>query len=79
MRNDSVLYRVLHLAHDAKCFSVWVYSHFHRQLSDNLIPSQKMPTYGSYEYKEQGSGSRLNQKQDLFETDSYFIINFAMF
>ena len=70
MRNDSVLYRVLHVAHDAKCFSPRVYSHLHRQLSDNFIPSQKMPTYGPYEYKEEGSGIGLNRKQGLVVTDS---------
>ena len=65
MRKDSVLYRVLHVAHDAKCFSPCVYSHLYRQLSDT-----KMPTYGSYEYKEEGSGTGLNRKQGLVETDS---------
>ena len=29
------------MAHDAKCLSPCVYSHLHRQLSDNFIPSQK--------------------------------------
>ena len=28
------------------------------------------PTYGSYEYKEEGSGIGLNRKQGLVETDS---------
>ena len=69
MRNDNVQYRVLHVAYDAKCFSQCVYSHLHRQLSDNFIP-HKMPTYGSYEYKEEGSGTGLNRKQGLVETES---------
>ena len=37
MRYDSVLYRVLHVAHDVKCFSSCVYWHLHRQLSDNFV------------------------------------------
>ena len=44
MRNYSVLYRVLHVSHDAKCFSPWVYSHLYRQ----LYSITKMPTYGLY-------------------------------
>ena len=70
MRNDSDLCRVLHVAHDAEFFLPCVYSHRHRQLSENFILSQKMPTYGSYEYKEEGSGTWLNRKQGLVETDS---------
>ena len=70
MRNDNVLYRVLHVAHDAECFSPCVYSQLHRQLYDNFIQSQKIITYGSYEYKEEGSGTGLNRKQGLVETDS---------
>ena len=62
MRNVSVLYRVLHVAHDAKCFSPCIYSHLHQ-----LNSITKMPTYGSYEYKEEGSGSELNRKQDLLK------------
>ena len=69
MRNDNVQYRVLHVAHDAKCFSPRVYSHIHRQLSDSFIPP-KMPTNGSYEYKEEGSGTGVNRKQGFVETDS---------
>ena len=78
MRNDSVLYRVLHVAHDAKCFSPCAYSHLHRQHSDNFIPS-KMPTYWSYENKEEGSSTGLNRKQGLVETESLVTINFDMF
>ena len=39
----------------------------------------KRPTHGSYEYKEEGSGTGLNRKQGLVETDSYVFINFDMF
>ena len=70
MRNDRVLIPVLHVAHDTKCFSSCVYSYFHRQLSDNIILSQKMPTFGLYEYKIEGSGCGFNQKRGLAETDS---------
>ena len=70
MRNDRVLIPVLHGAHDTKCFSSCVYSYFHRQLSDNFILSQKMPTFGLYEYKVEGSGCGFNRKRGLAETDS---------
>ena len=60
MRNDGVLIPVLHVAHDTKCFSPCVYSYFHRQLSDNFILSQKMPTFGLYEYKKVGSDCGFN-------------------
>ena len=30
------------MAHDAKCFSPRVYSHIHRQLSDNFIPPEQL-------------------------------------
>lgn len=39
----------------------------------------KMPTYGLYEYKVEGSGCGLNRKQGLVETGLLFIINFDMF
>ena len=48
-------------------------------ISNNFIPSQKLPAYGSYEYKEEGSGTGPNRKQGLVETHSYVIINFDMF
>ena len=70
MRNDRVLIPVLHVAHDTKCFSSCVYSYFHPQLSDNFILSQKMPTFGLYEYKVEGLGFGFNQKLGLAETDS---------
>ena len=70
MRNDRVLIPVLHEAHHAKCFSPCVYSFFHRQLSDNFILSQKLPMFGLYEYKVEGSGCGFNRKRGLAETDS---------
>ena len=38
----------------------------------------KISNYELYEYKEEGSGTGLNRKEDLVETDSV-IINFDMF
>ena len=46
MRNDMALIPVLHVAHDAKCYSICVYSYFHRQLSDTFIISQKYQRLG---------------------------------
>ena len=59
MRNDSVLYRVLHVAHDAKCFSPCVYSQLYRQLSDNFIPSQKCQLMGRMSIKKRGRAPGL--------------------
>ena len=53
----------LHVAHDAKCFLPRGYSYFHRQLSNNFILPQKMPTSGLYEYKVEGSGCGFNHKR----------------
>ena len=52
MRNASVLYLVLHVTHDAKCFSVCVYSHLDRQLPDNFTPSQKYQLMGRMSIKK---------------------------
>ena len=70
MRNNGVLILVLHVAHNTKCFSPCVYLYFHRQISDNFISSQKMPTFGLYEYKKEGSDCGFNRKRGLVETDS---------
>ena len=67
------------MAHDAECFSPCLYSHLCRQLFDNFIPSQKMPNYGPYEYKEEGSGTGFNRKQGLVEAESKVIIIFTCF
>ena len=69
MRNDSVLIPGLRVAHDAKCVSPFVYSYFHRELSDNFILSQK-PTFGLYQYKVEVLGCGFNRKRGLAETDS---------
>ena len=78
MRNDNVQYRVLRVAHDAKCFSPCVYSHLHRQLSDNFIPHKKCQFMGRMSIKKRGPGPGLNRKQGLVETDSLVFINFDM-
>ena len=71
MRNDRVLIPVLHMAHDTKCFFLsCVYSYFHWQLSHNFLLSQKMPSFGLYEYKIEGLGYGFNLKRGLAETDS---------
>ena len=44
-----------------------------------LYSITKMSTYGSYEYKDEGSGIGVNRKQGLVENDSQVIINFDMF
>ena len=68
MRNERVLYRVLHVAHDAKCFLPSVYSS--STTIRQLYSTTKMPTYGSYEYKKEGPDTGPNRKQGLVETDS---------
>ena len=59
MRNNCVICRVLHVAHDAKCFSPCVYSHLHRPLSDNFIPSQKCKLMGRMSIKKRGRAPGL--------------------
>ena len=59
MRNDSVLYMVLHVTHDAKRFSPCVYSHLHRQLSDNFSPSQKCQLMDRMSIKKRGPAPGL--------------------
>ena len=54
MRNDRVLIPVLHVSHDAKCFSPCVYSYFHRELSDNFILSLKSQSLGCMSIKSRG-------------------------
>ena len=70
MRTLEYLYLFCTWHTNAKCFSPCVYSYFHRRLSDNFILSQKMSTFGLYEYKVEGSGCGFNRKRGLGETDS---------
>ena len=69
------------MADNAKCFSPCVLCILASSSTTirQLYSITKMPIYALYEYKEEGSGTGLNQKQGLVETDSYVIINFDMF
>ena len=70
MRNDRVLIR----------FCTWrtilndFYLVYTRIFIDNyrttLFYHKKMPTFGLYEYKVEGSGCGFNRKRGLAETDS---------
>ena len=51
------------MAHDAKCFSQGVYSHLHRQLSDNFIPSQKFQLMGRMIINKRGRAPGLIEKK----------------
>ena len=62
MRNDNVQYRVLHVELDAKCFSQCVYSHLHRQLSDNFITHKKCQLLGRMSIKKRGPGPGLKTR-----------------
>ena len=55
MRNDRVLIPVLHVTTDAKCFSPCVWTTIQQ-----FYLITKMPTYGLYEYKVEGSGCGFN-------------------
>ena len=57
------------MAHDVKCFSPCVYSHLHRPLSDNFIPSQKCQLMGRMSIKKRGPAPGLMEK-GLIEPDS---------
>ena len=70
MRNDRVLLHVLHVAHKylmsfAMCILV-----FSSTTIRQLYFITKMPTFGLYEYKVEGSGCGFNQKRGVAETDS---------
>ena len=62
MRYESVLYQVLHVPHDAKCFPPMCILAPLSTTIRQLYSITKMATYGSYEYEEEGSGSGLNRK-----------------
>ena len=64
MRNDRVLIPVLHVTHDTKCLSPCAYSYFHRQLSDNIILSQKCQRVGCMSIKR-GVGLGVQSKTGL--------------
>ena len=64
MRNNRVLMRDLHVAHDTKCFLPCVYLYLHRQLSDYFILSQKCQRLGCI---ENGASLRLNHNFIQFD------------
>ena len=53
MRNDRVLIPVLHVAHNTNCFSPHLI--FSSKTIRQLYFITKMPTFGLYEYKVEGS------------------------
>ena len=55
MRNDRVLIPVLRVAHDAKCFRL-VYTRIYVDNYPTTLLYPKMPTFGLYECKVEGSG-----------------------
>ena len=70
MRNDRVLILVLHVALDAKCFFALCILVFSSTTIRQLYFIAKMPMFGLYGYKVEGSGCGFNRKWDLAETDS---------
>ena len=58
----------LHLAHDAKCFDFCILV-FPSKTIRQFYFITKMPTFGLYEYKAEGSGSGFNRKRGLAGTD----------
>ena len=70
MRNDRVLIPVLHVAHKCKMFIAMRILVFSSSKISQLYFITKMPTFGLYEYKVEGSGCGLNQKWRLAEIDS---------
>ena len=70
MRNDRVLLHVLHVAHKCLMFLAMCILIFSSTTIRQLYFITKMPTFGLYEYKVQGSGCGFNQKRGVAETDS---------
>ena len=69
MRNDRVLISVLQVAHNAKCFFALCILVFSPTTIGQIYFITKMPTFGLYEYKVEGSGCGFNRKRDLADTD----------
>ena len=70
MRNDRVLIPVLHVAHKCLMFIAMYILVFSSTTIGQLYFIMKMPMFGLYEYKVEGSGCGFNQKWGLAETDS---------
>ena len=79
MRNDRVLMPVLHVTHKCSMFFAMYVLVFSSTTIRQLYFIAKMPTFGLYGYKVEGSGCVFNRKRGLAETDSYFFIKFDMF
>ena len=60
MRNDIVLIPVLHVSHDAKCLIALCILVFSSTAIQQLYFITKIPTFGLYEYKVEGSGYGFN-------------------
>ena len=65
MHKDSVLCWVLQVTHDAKCLSSCVYSYFHRQQSDNFIPSNKCLPVGRMVIEKRDWAVRLKEVEAI--------------
>ena len=70
MRNDRVLLHVLHVAHKCLMFFAMCILVFSSTTIRQLYFITKLPTFGLYEYKVEGSGRGFNQKWGVTETDS---------
>ena len=70
MRKDRVLIPVLHVAHEAKCFFALCIIAFLSTTFRQLYFITKIPTFGSYVYKVEGSDCGFNRNRGLVETDS---------
>ena len=70
MRNDRVLIPVLHVAHKCYMFFAMCILVFSSTTIQQLYFITKMPSFGLYDYKVEGSGCGLNRKRGLAVTDS---------
>ena len=70
MRNDRVLIPVLHVAHKCEMLIAMCILVFSSTTIGQLYFITKMPTFGLYEYKVEGSGCGFNRNWGLAETDS---------
>ena len=70
MRNDRVFIPVLHVAHKCQMFFAMCILVFSSTTIGQLYFITKMPTFGLYEYKVEGSCCGFNRKRGLTETVS---------
>ena len=69
MHNDRVLLHVLHVTHKCLMFFAMCILVFSSTTIRQLYFITKMPTFGLYEYKVEGSGCGFNKKRGVAETD----------